>query len=126
MLIMKPQKFSVRKRLRSFVFAWNGLKIFFHCEHNAWIHAAAAAVVLAASWWFGLSAPEWIAVLFAIALVWITELINTSIEKAMDHLSPQPHPGVKEIKDLAAGAVLIAALVALVIGCIIFIPKITR
>lgn len=123
---MEPQKFSVRKRLQSFGFAFNGLKIFFYREHNAWIHAAAALLAVAAGWWLHIAALEWIAVLVAIALVWIAELVNTAIEKLMDHLSPARHPAVKEIKDLAAGSVLIAACIACLIGCIIFIPKILQ
>ncbi|MBE7173390.1 MAG: diacylglycerol kinase family protein [Williamsia sp.] len=121
---LKPQKFSLRMRLRSFRFAWNGVLLFFYREHNARVHAVAALLAVVAGWRLRISAAEWTAVLVAIALVWITELINTAIEKIMDHLSPAPHPQVKEIKDLAAGAVLIAALVACLIGCIIFIPKI--
>lgn len=121
---MTPQKFSWQKRLKSFAFAFNGVKIFFHREHNAWIHAAAAAVAVAASFLLHISPAEWIAVLLAIALVWIAELLNTALEKLLDHLSPAQHPRVKEIKDMAAGAVLIAALFAVIIASIIFIPKI--
>ena len=123
---MKPQKFSVRDRLLSFRFAWNGVRLFFYREHNAWIHAVCAVAVAVAGWWFRISAAEWTVVLIAIALVWLTELINTTIEKIMDHLSPALHPEVKEIKDLAAGSVLIAAFIACLIGGIIFIPKIVQ
>lgn len=121
---MEPQKFSWRKRIRSFVFAFNGVKIFFRREHNAWIHAAAALLVLIAAALYKLTAMEIVAVLFAIALVWMAELLNTAMEKLMDHLSPAVHPAVKEIKDMAAGAVLIAAFFAVLIALIIFIPKI--
>ena len=98
--------------------------MFFRREHNAWIHAAAAVIVLSAACLLRLSYMEFIALLVAIALVWISELVNTAIEKIMDHLSPELHPSVKEIKDLAAGAVLIASIIACLIGGIIFIPKI--
>jgi diacylglycerol kinase len=121
---MEPQKFSWRGRFRSFRFAFNGISLFFRREHNARIHAAAAVIVLTAGFVLRLSRMELIAVLIAIALVWISELVNTAVEKIMDHLSPQLHPAVKEIKDLAAGAVLIAAIIACLIGGIIFIPKI--
>ncbi len=120
---MERRKFSWQARIKSFVFAFNGVKIFFHREHNAWIHAAAAGLVITLSCLLRISASEWVAVLFAIALVWVTELINTAIEKLMDHLSPALHPAVKEIKDMAAGAVLIAAVFAVIIASIIFIPK---
>lgn len=121
---METQKFSWQKRLKSFVFAFNGLIIFFRREHNAWIHAAAAALALIAAAVLKLSAMELIAVLVSIAFVWVAELINTAIEKMMDHLSPAMHPAVKEVKDLAAGAVLVAAFFAFIIALIIFIPKI--
>jgi diacylglycerol kinase len=55
-------------------------------------------------------------------MVWITEMLNTVVEKIMDHLSPECHPRVKWIKDVAAGAVLISALVAAITGAVIFIP----
>ncbi len=120
---MEPQKFSWRNRFRSFVFAFEGVFVFFRHEHNAWIHGVAALLVLILSFLMKLSAVEMILIILAIGLVWITEMINTAIEKTMDHLYPQKHPAVKVIKDLAAGAVLIAALVAVVTGSIIFIPK---
>ena len=65
---------------------------------------------------------EWIAILFAISTVFITELINTSIERVADYISPEFHPKIKLIKDLAPGAVLVAALFAILIGTIVFIP----
>ncbi len=115
--------FSVRQRLKSFVFALAGVKYFFINEHNAWIHGVAAAVTIIAGILMKLSSIEFIAVIISIALVLIAEMFNSAIEKIMDHLSPAFHPEVKIIKDLAAAAVLIAALIALIIGFIIFIPK---
>lgn len=120
---MERQKFSWRNRLRSFVFAFEGVIIFFRREHNAWIHGVAALLVLIVSFLMKLSDVEMILIILAIGLVWIAEIINTAIEKTMDHLSPYQHPAVKVIKDLSAGAVLIAAIVAVIIGSIIFIPK---
>ena len=61
---------------------------------------------------------------FAAGFVWSAEIFNTAIESMMDHLSPEKHPRVKYIKDLAAGAVLVAAITAIIAGLIIFIPKI--
>jgi diacylglycerol kinase (ATP) len=120
---MNEQKFSVQNRLKAVGFAFEGVIYFFKKEHNAWIHAASAIMVLAAAYMAHVSAMELIAILLAIGLVWVAEIINTSIEEIMDHLSPQIHPSVKVIKDLAAAAVLIAAFFALLIGFIIFIPK---
>ncbi len=117
------KKFSTSERLRSFVFAFAGIRYFFRREHNAWIHGVAAVLVLLTA--FLMHVPPWemIALLFCIALVLISEIFNTTIERTMDHLSPARHPEVKVIKDLAAASVLIAAFISLVTGLIIFIPK---
>ncbi|MEO6915227.1 MAG: diacylglycerol kinase family protein [Chitinophagaceae bacterium] len=120
---MKTNKFTIKARLLSFRFAGEGVFFFFRYEHNAWIHFVATVGVLIAGWFFQLAAIEWIAIIFAIGLVIVTEIINTSIEKIMDHLSPEKHPAVKVVKDLASAAVLVAALIALIVGLIIFIPK---
>lgn len=119
-----PQKkFSISSRLKSFSYAFNGLKVFFIGEHNAWIHAVAAFLALLLAFIIGLSAGEWLAILGVIALVFITEIINTAVEKLADALSTDFNPQLKKVKDLAAGAVLVSAIFALIVGLIIFIPK---
>ncbi len=120
---MEPQKFSWRGRLKSFSFAFNGIASFFRYEHNAWIHGIAALLVIAAAIIIKVSVTEMMLIIISIALVWIAEMCNTAIEKIMDHLSPETHPSVKVIKDLAAGAVLVAAFSAFVLGLIIFVPR---
>ncbi|MFY0252738.1 diacylglycerol kinase family protein [Chitinophaga sp. 30R24] len=114
----------IRNRLASFGYAFNGIAAFLRSEPHARVHAVATVVVIAAGCWYKLATPEWIWVIFAIALVWITEMLNTVIEKIMDHLSPGLHPKVKFIKDVAAGAVLIAAIAAAIVGAVVFIPYI--
>ncbi|MEO6000060.1 MAG: diacylglycerol kinase family protein [Chitinophagaceae bacterium] len=121
---MVPHKFSWRGRLKSFVYAYEGLKWFFRREHNAWIHGFSTLFVLLISLVLKISKLEFIAVLMAIALVLVAEMINTAIEKIMDHLSPAHDPAVKAIKDIAAAVVLVAAIIAAIIGLLIFIPKI--
>ncbi|MEJ7737727.1 MAG: diacylglycerol kinase family protein [Chitinophagaceae bacterium] len=121
---MQPKKFSWHGRLKSFLFAFEGLAFFFRREHNAWIHGVATVLVLLAAMIAQVSRLEIIAILLVIGLVWISEMFNTAIEKMMDHFSPQRHPDIKAIKDIAAGAVLIAACSAFITGLIIFIPKI--
>jgi len=121
---MEPPKFSWRARFRSFSYAFQGLAWFFKREHNAWIHGMATILVLLMCFVFKISGMEFIVVLFAVALVLIAEIFNTAIEKIMDHLSPSTHPAVKIIKDVAAAAVLIAAIAAIIAGLIVFIPKI--
>jgi len=93
-------------------------------EHNFRIHLIAALCVLIAGFVFHLSELEWIAIVFAIGFVMAFEIINTSVETIADFISPEKHEKIKIIKDLAAAGVLISAISALIIGLIIFLPKI--
>lgn len=117
-------KFSWRARGQSFRYAYNGLARFFLEEHNALLHLLATAGVGLLILYFRVRGGELIALLLVTSLVWVTELLNTALEKTMDLLHPARHPQVKYIKDLAAAAVLISAVAALVTGALIFIPKI--
>lgn len=119
----KNQKFSISTRLKSFNYAFNGLKLFFIIEHNGRIHLFAAVLAIALSAYLQISAFEWIAIMSVISIVFVAEILNSSIEKLADFISPEVHPKIKIVKDLAAAAVLIAAFLALVIGGIIFLPK---
>lgn len=121
---MEVRKFSWRARLKSFIYAFEGIKCFFKYEHNARIHSFVAIVVLIVSIILKISKLEFIAVLLSIGMVITAEMFNTALEKTMDHLSPEIHPAVKAIKDIAAAAVLIVAIIAVLIGLIIFIPRI--
>lgn len=121
---MKNEGFTLRKRLRSFKFAGNGIRLLIAHEHNAWIHCFAAVCVTIAGWSIGLSSIEWIAIVFAIAMVLAAEAVNSSIEALTDLVSPGYNEAIKRTKDLAAGAVLILAIGAAIIGLIIFVPKI--
>lgn len=114
---------TIVKRLQSFVFAFSGLAAFLRSEPNGRIHMVATVVVIILAVVFHCNIMEWALLIIVMAMVWITELLNTVIEKMMDHLSPDIHPRVKWIKDMAAGAVLIAAIAAAVAGGLIFIPK---
>jgi len=118
------QKFSIRQRIRSFGFAFNGLWLLIKEEHNARIHFLAALIAVGAGIYFQLSPNEWIAIVFAIALVFIAEIINSSVEKLADTVTKEKNEGIKKTKDLAAGGVLLSAITSLVIAAIIFIPKI--
>lgn len=115
--------FSWKARLKSFVYAWDGIVSFFRWEHNAQVHLAITFLVLVLSVTLGVNKWEAIAVVFSIAFVWIAEMFNTAIEKAMDFITLEKHPQIKLIKDISAGAVLIAAIAAVIVGCFIFIPK---
>lgn len=117
-------KFSLKQRIKSFSYAFNGLRLLILHEHNARIHAVAAIGAIAMGWYYQIAVYEWIAIIFAIALVVAFEIVNSAIEKLADVVSPHYQPGIKKVKDLAAAAVLVAAIAAFVIGLIIFIPKI--
>lgn len=120
---MKNDGFTLRKRLRSFKFAFNGIRLLITREHNAWIHCFAAICVIVAGAILHLNATEWIAVTFAIGMVLSAEAVNSSIEALADLVSPEYNEAIKRTKDLAAGAVLILAIAAAIVGCIIFLPK---
>src|SRR6476620_6250407 len=89
------EKFSFRKRGKSFVYAWQGICLFFQKEHNARIHLAATIGVGIMSVYTGVSKPEATALILSIALVWIMEMINTALEAAMDLVCPEHHPLVR-------------------------------
>jgi diacylglycerol kinase len=114
----------INYQLRTFIFAFKGIVSFFSQEHKAYIHLFAAVIVVVMGWIFELSRNEWIAVVVAIGIVFIAEFFNTIVEHMADMVQPDKDPRIARIKDMAAGAVLIAALTALAIGLLIFIPKI--
>jgi undecaprenol kinase/diacylglycerol kinase (ATP) len=121
---MSKDKFNLLDRLKSFKFAFNGLRILIKEEHNSRIHFFVALCVLTAGFFFKITAFEWISILFAIGFVIVTEIINTSIENLANFISPEKNVSIKKIKDLAAAGVLISAIIAAIIGVIIFLPKI--
>jgi diacylglycerol kinase len=119
----KQEKFSLYNRWKGFGFAFDGLLSAFRSEHNLWIHFTATLLVIMAALFFHISHAEAMTLCLSIGMVWSMELINTAIEKVMDFVSSDMHPSIKIIKDIAAAAVLVAAITAISIGCIIFIPK---
>jgi diacylglycerol kinase (ATP) len=120
----ESSKFSLIKRARSFSHAGRGLKLFIRTTHNAWVHIAVAVVVVVLGFVYHLNEAEWGLLVFAIGMVMTAEAFNTAIEIDIDLTSPEYHPYARDTKDVAAGAVLVATITAIVIGCIIFIPKV--
>jgi len=112
------------ERGRSFKFAFAGIIYAFRTQANAWIHSLAAILAVAAGFFLKISSGEWIFIVIAIGSVFTAEIFNTAIEKLVDIISLERQEKAGIVKDLSAGAVFIASLMALVIGCIIFIPKI--
>jgi diacylglycerol kinase (ATP) len=122
----KNKSFSVRTRLRSFRYAFSGLLQFFFEEHNAIVQLLATVIVAILVIYFRIDGTELLALVIVTGGVWVAELLNTAIEQVMNLVSPERHPKVKYIKDLAAAAVLVAALVALITAGIIFIPRLNQ
>jgi len=120
---MKKEPFSLRARMASFRNAWKGLSVFVRQEHNAWIHLSMTVLVILAGVLFRISTYEWIAVVFAIGLVISAEAINSAIERLADVVQPNRDERIRDVKDICAGAVLVCAMTAFVIGLIVFLPK---
>ncbi|HJW40582.1 MAG TPA: diacylglycerol kinase family protein [Rhizomicrobium sp.] len=114
--------FTVLGRLRSVRHAIDGLGVMLKTQHNAWLHLAATAIVVAAGVALRISAEDWRWLVVAIVLVWVSEAVNTAFEHLCDVVSPEFHAAVKLSKDIAAGAVLITAIGAAVLGAMIFLP----
>lgn len=121
---MKQQRFSIKKRIRSFGFALNGLKTLIREEHNSRIHLLATICVVFAGIFLKISAIEWIVIVFAIGFVITLEIVNAAIENIVDFISPGRNDMIKKIKDLSAAGVLVSTITALIIGLIVFLPKI--
>ena len=119
---MNNSPFTFSGRLRSIRCALNGIRTLIATQHNAWIHLAATAIVILAGFYFHLARTEWLWIILAITSVWAAEAFNTAIEYLTDLASPEIHPLAGKAKDVAAGAVLITAMGAAVIGLLIFGP----
>jgi diacylglycerol kinase (ATP) len=120
------QPFQFTGRIRSFRHAIAGILRMIRCQHNAWVHAAATLVVLVAAFLLRVSAADWCWIILTISIVWTAEALNTAFEFLADAASREFHPLVRDAKDVAAGAVLITAIAAAVIGAIIFWPYVAK
>jgi diacylglycerol kinase (ATP) len=118
--------FQFTGRIRSFKYAFAGVWTLLKSQHNAWIHAFATLIVVIAGFLFSLSSSEWCFLVGSIMAVWTAEALNTAFEFLADVVSPNFHPLVKHAKDVAAGAVLISAIGAVIIGLLVFIPHIEK
>ncbi len=116
------RRFSLAARARGFVHAGRGVAYLFATQHNAWIHLAAAAAVIAAGIHYKVTRWEWCWLTLAIGLVLAAEAMNTAVEALADALAPEFNADVGRAKDVAAGAVLILAITAAAIGALVFLP----
>jgi diacylglycerol kinase (ATP) len=113
----------IRKTIRGFYFAGRGIVFFLKAPSNAWIHILAACFACGSGFYFCISRWEWCAVVVAIGGVLVAEMFNTAVELLVDLVSPGFNEKAGRIKDIAAGAVLVASIGAAMIGAVVFIPK---
>jgi diacylglycerol kinase (ATP) len=115
-------KAFITSRIAAFGHAFRGWGHVLKTQHNAWIHSLIASIVITLGLWLGLPPSDWAILVLTIAMVFSAEFINTAIEAVVDLASPVHHPLAKVGKDVGAGAVLVAALAAIVIGLLILGP----
>ncbi len=109
-------------RARAFHYAFRGWAYVLRTQHNAWIHALASMAVVALGLWLGLTRQEWAILILAMMIVWTGEFLNTALEAVVDLAHPDRHPLARVAKDVAAAAVLVAALGAALTGLLILGP----
>lgn len=109
-------------RLRSFRPAFQGWAHVWRTQPNAWLHAVITLAVIAVSFWVGLSRTDWVFILLATGLVWVAEFLNTALEAVVDLASPRQHKLAKAAKDVSAGAVVVAAFIAVLVGILLLGP----
>ncbi len=119
-------KYDYKKQLRSFGYAWKGIRTCVGKEQNLSFHLIATVAVTISGFVLGITRTEWMIIILCIGVVIAAELFNTAIERLVDLVSPGRHPIAGQVKDIAAGAVLVCAATTAIIGLIIFIPYLTR
>lgn len=112
--------------LNSFRYAFRGIRFYLSSGKNVNIHLLATAVVVVFGYWLRITFQDWLLLLLFISLVHIAEAINTAIENIVDLISPQQHPLAGKAKDIAAGAVLLAAIAAVIAAGFIFLPYLSE
>ena len=123
---MASNSLTFTGRLRSIKFAVRGVATMLKTQHNAWLHALATALVVSAGLFLKLSLAEWCWIVLAITSVWTAEALNTAFEFLTDVASPDFHPIAEKAKDVAAGAVLLAAIGSVAIAALVFGPRLVE
>jgi diacylglycerol kinase (ATP) len=118
----ETQRFSLAARLRGFGYAFSGLRFMLRTQHNAWLHGLATILVVTLGLALRVSLGDWRWLIVAMVAVWTAEAFNTAVEYVCDAVSPGYSEVVKHAKDVAAGAVLISAIGAAIIGALTFWP----
>ncbi len=119
-------QYDFKKQLRSFGYAWKGIRCCVGKEQNLSFHLIVTVLTIIAGFLLDITRTDWMIVILCIGVVIAAELFNTAIEKLVDLVSPERHPIAGQVKDIAAGAVLLCAATAAIIGLIVFIPYLTR
>lgn len=114
--------FKIKRLIKSFKYALKGLYLVIRDEQNFRVHIIFSLLALFSSWFFQISKIELIIVILLIALVMLMEVINSAIERVTDILKPRINNFVMEIKDIMAAAVMLASIVSIIVGLIIFVP----
>lgn len=120
---MNSNKFSLKSRFASLRFALNGLISLLKYEHNSRIHFLATIAAIILGFLMKIDKTEWSFLIVVIGMVFITELFNSSLESLADRIDPEWNDLIRKAKDYSAAAVLIAAIVSIVVGGLIFLPK---
>ena len=118
------KSFSLSHILHSFQNAFRGLKLLLKYEYNLYIELLLAMFAIFLGFFLSISQNEWVSLIIVIGLVIFSELSNTVVEKIMDFIHDDYHTKVRDIKDLAAGAVLVSSFISIIVACFIFLPKI--
>lgn len=122
----EKKRFSLVARAKSFTHAGRGIRVYIASTHNAWIHLAIFAVIIVLGLIFKIQILDWIILIFARGFVLVAEAFNTAIEIDIDLTSPEQHPYARDTKDVAAGAVLLAALTAAAVELLVLVPAAIR
>lgn len=121
--MMNVADFHPHRRMRSFRHAVHGMAYFVRSQPHALIHLLATVLVIRFAWWMKVTREEWMILVVAIGLVWLAEAFNTALESLADAVHPGHSTQIGRAKDVAAAAVLISALIATVLGAIVFVPR---
>lgn len=121
---MKPGKFSLKERFRSFQYAFSGIRFLIKNEHNSRIHLLLGIIAIISGLIFNITRFEWILLIIVIGVVFISELFNSALEVLADFVNPEWNEKIRQVKDLSAAAVLFAAACSVLVGALMFIPYI--
>ena len=119
---MSPITEQLARRVRSFGYAFAGIGYALKTQPNTWIHMIVTILCVIVGLWLGIERRDWALLVLTIAVVWAAELVNTAVESVVDMSMPDVHPLAKAAKDVAAGAVLVTAMGAIIVGLLILGP----